>query len=84
MQGKPDYDKLSRDILSVLKTHRLQPINFGIVLSLSKSDFEDLAVKHEKDVELFQDQMILVNKGGNNLWFVQITKQMDANESPSN
>jgi hypothetical protein len=77
-----DLDKVSEQVLSILKELGLSPIAFGLDIKLEKNEFERLADQHPY---LVQPGIVLKTdtKSDGVQWYVQILKEVSSEDITS-
>jgi hypothetical protein len=78
MVSKVDFDTLANEIVTILHDYGLRPNSFGLSFTLSSEDFDKIAA----DYPGHHPEMILISKGDDIQWYVQITRGRAFEEFP--
>jgi hypothetical protein len=73
-----DFEALARDVLGVLGRYGLSPDAFGVILTIPGKDFDMIAATHPGH----HPEMILISKGGDIQWHVQIMRRRALEDFP--
>ncbi len=81
MTRKINLDKLSRDMLALLKVYDLKPEFFALSITLHRDDFDAIATGH---LDLYNPEAIMrVEKDIRPLWSIQILRRQGPEDLPS-
>ena len=81
MSNKINFAALSDDILKVFSKHGLLPNGFAVSVTISKEDFDSLAIHHQNYLHPeHKPGLILVTEGGEIQWSVQVLREISSDD----